>query len=303
MDYILEKVIADRQVNLIAGGSGSGKSRFLFQLRHHMLRGEKLLGYQTGHCRWGYMAGDRTGESIHETLEQMGMKGEIPVYSCVDKGTIGEGIQDLWSDVKATLECVPTLLVVDGFTSFCPNGKINDYDVVAKWLGKLQNFCQTEHVSIVGSCHTTKNRAGEEITDPRQKIAGSVAWAAYSEGVIVIDKPHQGGPKDAWRDIYMCGRNSATTLLSAKFNTLGWLELREGDEERERISACDLVMDGLFPGCEFKTKELELRAKMGGISRSAFYRWLGEKKERGELLEGGRGVVVVPHEETQEVIQ
>lgn len=298
MEYLLEDVIAARQVNLIAGGSGSGKTRWIFQLQHAIKEQGKLLGYRAHHARWGYISGDRTCESIRETLETMGLVSRVPIYSCVDENTVGRSIPELWPKVCDVLGVVPELLVIDGFTSFCPNGKINDYDVVAKWLAGLQGFCQREHVAILGACHTTKAKANQEITDPRQQIAGSVAWAAYSEGMVVIHKPHQGGEKDPWRDIYMCGRNSGMNLIKAQFSTQGWLEEREG--EREKVHATDLILeDALRPGSEHKSSDLEKLAVAGGVSRATFQRWLSEKKEKGLFL-GGKGKVVVPWPEVGE---
>lgn len=296
MEYILENVIAERQVNLVAGASGSGKTRWIFQLKHEMEHQRKLLGYRTRQAVWGYLSGDRTGDSIRETLRTMGL-GEMKVYSCVDHKKVGRDLISLWPEVCTALEIVPEFLVVDGFTSFCPDGEINAYAKVAKWLAGLQGFCESEGVTILGACHTSKAREGETILDPRQKIAGSVAWAAYTEGVVVIDRPFQGGPKDPWRDIYMCGRNAGLDIVRAQFNSDGWLELREG--EKEKVSAVGVVLEHLLvPGAELRSKELEAAAKEAGVGRSTFYSWLSSAKERGELQEGGRGLVVVPWGET-----
>lgn len=299
MNYLLEGVIAEFQVNLIAGASATGKTRFLFQLRATMELGGKMFRRETIPARWGYIAGDRTGESLHETLNRMGLK--MPVYSCIDRGKIGASIQELWPLVIEVLGFRPEFLVIDGFTSFCPEGEINNYQKVAKWLGSLQNFCDTEKVTILGACHTTKSKKGEEITDPRQRILGSTAWASYTEGVIVLDKLHQGGPKDKEREIYFCGRNSGMEIVKAQFTKQGWLEEREEGEEKEKEAALDLILgDILVPGTEHRSKQLEDFATAGGVSRATFHRWLSEKKEKGELL-GGKGQVIVPWDEAPTV--
>lgn len=298
MDYILQDVIAERQVNLIAGASGSGKSRFIFQLQEAIRTQTKILGYQAKFVIWAYISGDRTSESIQETLKTMGLEWWQPIYSCVDRGTVGKSLPTIWEDIKFTLKTDPDILVVDGFTSFCPKGKINDYDVVAKWLAGLQGFCQDKKVAILGACHTTKAKKDQEITDPRQQIAGSVAWAAYSEGMIVVHKPHQGGDRDSWRDIYMCGRNSSMNKIAAQFNSSGWLEEREG--EKEKVNFLDIALGRLLvPGSEHKSTDLEKLALEADVSRATFQRWLKEKKDKGLLL-GGKGKVVVPWEEKEE---
>lgn len=300
MEYLLENVIAEHQVNLVAGSSGSGKTRWIFQLKHEMENSRRFLGYKTQYVRWGYLSGDRSGESIRETLSNMGMNPRtVPIYSCVDNKAIGKSIPALWAEVCEVLERVPDFLVIDGFTSFCPEGEINNYAKVAKWLGGLQGWCQDQQVTILGACHTTKSREGEEITDPRQRILGSTAWAAYTEGVVVIDKPHQGGEKDAHRDIYMCGRNSGMEIVKVQFNDQGWLEERE--EQREKTDALGFLLeDTLRPGTEHKSANLEkLAMDLGKISRATFHRWLAKQKERGALT-GGKGMVVVPWKEVRE---
>lgn len=298
MEYFLDGVIAREQVNLVAGSSGSGKTRWIFQLREAMRSQTKLLGYPTEQAIWGYLSGDRAGDSIRETLDKMGINPqEFPIYSCVDQETVGKDLESLWDDACVTMGRHPEFLVVDGFTSFCPQGKINEYTVVAKWLAGLQSFCQREHVTILGAVHTTKAREGQEIKDPRQQIAGSVAWAAYTEGVVVIHQPFHKGDKERFRDIYMCGRNAGKDMILAQFNSQGWLELREG--EKEKVTATDLAVGHLLVGgVELQSVDLEAAAREAGVSRSSFYTWLRGMKVSGRLVESGRGKVVVPWEET-----
>lgn len=292
MEYVLEDIIAENQVNLLAGGSGSGKSRLLFMLRAAIELGGKLFGRQTKQVRWGYIAGDRTSSSIHETLSRMGLS--MPVFSCVDNNLIGARVQDVFPLLVDALGYRPEILAIDGFTSFVPKGELNNYAVVAKWLGELQNWCDREKVTVVGCCHTTKTREGEKLLDPRQRIVGSVAWASYSEGVIVIDKPFEEGEKEPWREISLCSRNHGTKIIHATFDETGWLVEREGEAEEVKESALDMVLEEwLVAGAELLNKALERIVIEAGISRATFYRWLKKGKESGRFLEAGRGKFVV----------
>lgn len=292
MEYVLEDIIAENQVNLLAGGSGSGKSRLLFMLRAAIELGGKLFGRQTKQVRWGYIAGDRTSSSIHETLSRMGLS--MPVFSCVDNKLIGARVQDVFPRLVDVLGYRPEILAIDGFTSFVPKGELNNYSVVAKWLGELQNWCDEEKVTIVGCCHTTKTREGEKLLDPRQRIVGSVAWASYSEGVIVIDKPFEEGEKEPWREISLCSRNHGTKVIHATFDDTGWMVEREGTDEGTKEDVLEFLLgDLLLPGTEIVVRGLERVTEENKIHRATLYRWIKKGKESGRFLEAGRGKFVV----------
>lgn len=283
------------QVHLIGGASGSGKSTLSFQMYKALTRLDgEWLGRKTIPAAWAYVSGDRSSNSVKATQKRLGV--DFKIFSLVDEGMVGA---DLSSEILPRLTKFygyrPNFVYVDGFTSLCPGGKINDYMPVAKWLAHLSGFCQRKNLTILGACHTTKVREGETFTDPRQRIAGSVSWAAYTETVLLIESP---GAKDdkGKRRVMLLPRNAPADMLNMQFGEDGSLQI--ADSSKDAILADRFVLDNLMnklslgAGEEIYYLKLWNMAKEKHVNRRTFDRWLAKAIEGGGLVRMKKGVYV-----------
>lgn len=280
------------QVHLFAGASGAGKTTLAFEMYRALtqLDGE-WLGRKTIPAAWAYISGDRASNSVKLTQKRVGV--DFKIFSMVDHGLVGA---DVVSDVFPLLPKFygyrPNFIYIDGFTSMCPGGKLNEYQPVAKWLATLQMYCQRKNLTIVGACHCTKVREGEQFIDPRQRIAGSVAWAAYSESVVLVEQDN--GKDNGKRRVMLLPRNAASDAIPMEFKQDGTLQVTDGS--KDAVAADGFVLGNLLTefgkGEEIYYLKMWSDAQKKHIGRRSFDRWLAKQVEEGKLDRLKKGVYV-----------
>jgi len=240
-----------------------------------------------------YVSGDRATPSVLETQERCEV--DFPVFSMVDENLVGE---DLATKVIPRLTAMcgyrPDFIYVDGFTSLVPGGFINNYAVVAKWLASLQRYCAKMGITIVGACHTAKTKEGESFLDPRQRIAGSVAWAGFSETVLIIE-PLWDDKTKAKRILHILPRNKKNDEMILKLDSDGRLVMPEKVKLQETLTefVMDGIMEGHVEGAQVLYSGLRDAAEAKGIHSRTFERWVVKAIEKGTLEKVKRGVYVV----------
>jgi len=293
VEYIIEDLMPAGQVHLIGGPSGSGKTTLTFQLYEALSKDPPgpFLGRQTRPVKWAYVSGDRAEKSVQETMARVGV--EFPVFSLVDRDLVGA---DLTSKVFPQLSSLygyrPDFIYIDGFTGLVPGGHINNYSVVAKWLAMLARYCENKKVTILGACHTTKVKEGEMFKDPRQRITGSVAWAAYTEGVIILDTV-EGDDNANRRVVTLLPRNNPTEIIPMTFDAEGKLQMPESVRVRGESTA--FILNGIIEnvkddGGYVTFMRLKKMAENNKISNRSLERWLAGKVKEGILVREGRGM-------------
>lgn len=298
--YIVERLLPKGRVNLIGGPSGSGKTTLVFQLFEALSKNEPFLGRKTTPVNWGYISGDRSAESVHETMRRVEV--HFPVFSLVDNDLVGQDlITKIIPRLRAVIGHTPDFLYIDGFTALTPQGKINDYAITAKWLAQLARYCARFKVTILGACHTTKTKQNEMFTNARQKIAGSVAWAGFSESVIMIEPPEKfpRGSDGSERMITFLPRNYPQEVLEARFNSKGRIELVEEEAEEDELikPTRQLKMDAIAQGMMFDKNPgdvleyaiLKAFAMGAGASRSSFDKWVKAQVDIGYFQRADKG--------------
>lgn len=292
-----EGLFPKRQLHLIGGPSGSGKTTLVFQMYQALtsLPGgpySTFLGRKTEPVAWAYVSGDRTARSCMDTQKRVGVS--FPVFSLVDQMLVSK---DLKMDVLPRLTKFygyrPNFVYVDGFTSLCPGGKINEYHIVAHWLADLQRFCETKAITILGACHTTKTKEGNGFTNPRQKVLGTVAWASYSESMVIIE-PDDKDKSASRRTVMLLPRNGGTETVMMRFSDSGRLVPATEDA----VQTETFLLQGLLNELDIKDGEeiyylrIWAKAKDKGVSRRTFDRWLGKAVKDGNIKRVKKGVYI-----------
>lgn len=289
MEYIIEDLFSCNNVHLIGGSSGSGKTTLVFQMHKAFLHGEDFLGRRTKPVKWGYISADRSVRSVQETQERLNTF--FPIFSLVDRHMTGSSLTNqILPSLPSFYGYKPNFVYIDGFTLL--PGNANDYQNVAKWLADLTCYCDSKNITILGACHTAKTREGEAFEDPRQRILGSVAWAAFTEGAIVIDKV-PGEP--AKRMVHLLPRNKPEEHnIAMMFGDDGYLKPVGKLAHQEEVA--DMILGPLIgtePG-PLDYKALLAKATRAGVSRRSFDRHLAKMVDDGKLTHTGRGDYEVP---------
>lgn len=248
-DYLVDSILPAQEIHLIAGPSGAGKSTWLLQFIEQWRQGKPFLGYASHPQPFVYISADRSERSVQRIFERLKLRPED--FSVETASTIAS--RDLFSVLLMLRKRHPSAKVffIEGFQSF--QHKMNDYDLVAAFLTKLLRYCVQEDITIIGVCHATKTKKDEAYENPRQKINGSVAWAAYSETVVFIEPAVPGDPTNTERRIMILPRNAAERAYLMGFKNGMLVEKTKPLTSWERMLKW---IDSLQPGQHITTEEI-----------------------------------------------
>ena len=220
---------------------------------------------------------------------------KFPCFSVVNRKMVGKSYRDI---LKEALKMEPSakLIIMDGMTSLCPGGKINDYQVVSIFLNSLTMFCIENNVAILGSVHTTKTKEGERILNPRQRIIGSTAWAAYSDTILIMD-PADSTDESSKRILEVMPRNAKHVRKILQFSDAGRLE--EVDEEAPAQAGGEFLLEMFIDNLSFNEdipgRILMDAARANGIKERTAERSIGKLVEDGKLERAGKGIYRRPN--------
>lgn len=274
--FILEEVMPAETVHLVAGPSGAGKTKWVFQMLRDVREGKPVLGYRSHPTPFAYVTCDRSREEVLRTIEPIGFsEGDFPIV-CLDEHPEWWKLDDpKINPAKPVLEYVmrnhgeAELVVIDGMNTLTPGGRINDYGVVATFLLWLRHWCRKNARTIIGIAHSTKMRENERIIRPRDRVIGSVAWAGNSHCIVLIE--HAEGEESGVRHVWLLARTVADAKFVYEFTSDGILVLTDtdGGKSAKVLRAIEQIM----PGETFTVDFLEQKT---GVSRETIYRAIRE---------------------------
>lgn len=290
--YLIDKILPAHEVHLFGGPSGAGKTRMLFQWLQEWQSKSSVMGFPAKkQPKLGYVAMDRTEPSVRETMDSI-----FRQFPIVMEWRSLVGLANLSAEILVKGYADFDLLIIDGIASMVPDGKIIDYRVVAQFLASLSAACQKYDTTLLGILHSTKTKENETFLNPRQRIAGSVAWAAYSETIFMLDPIKPDNPEECQRKLFVLPRNAGEFTKLFRFNPSGRLEevLDAGLMESEQV-----VLGIIRTGTSDRREIVQLASQLG-ISRPSVDRVLRHLLELGLIHKSGRGEYVEGSEEVVE---
>lgn len=202
-NYLIQDILPKGTMNLFAGPSGAGKTRLWFQMMRDWKNTSKVFGKTCLPAKFAYLCYDRSLSSVMETIESVGALGVadwIESRVAERNPTFPPHLSDAMPD------CENAVLILDGLVGFV-GGKIVDFGVVSNVLQRATEWAEASGITIIGILNSTKTREGESITNPRQMVIGSTAWAAYAETVMILQPLAPLAVDDTRRAMYFLPRN------------------------------------------------------------------------------------------------
>ena len=278
--WFITRLFPSREVHLIGGPSGAGKTRWLLDIIREWKEGRDIYGYTSHPQPFLYISCDRSKESVQTTLDDLGL--DIPFKSLpedfyqIPKSLAGlEKLFLLHPNVR--------IFFFDAIAVFC--SKPNDYNFVETFLTGIMRLCKKYNITVFGTTHATKVKEGENFPDVRQRIIGSAAWAAFSDTVCILEKI---GPQDesGERKIYILPRNAKEFAVRLRFDENGrFKQLADPGE-----AGADFLLDSfLEPGKPFSTKDAIEYGKQKNLSNATVERWLKKRQEEKLLVKLEKG--------------
>jgi hypothetical protein len=286
-DFLIDQILPAREVHIIAGPSGAGKTTWALQtLVLDWQHRKDVLGFKSYPVPWLYISSDRSRKSVVATLRRMNIpESEIRLVSSVDAGKY-----DMPSIIQLAelMTPRPEFLYIDGLLNLLPD-KVhpNDNKMVSKWLADLTRKCEKENRTILGSLHSPKMKSDEWYANPRQRISGGASWAGFADTVILVEPVAPDDPSQAHhRRLMVLPRNTKEIVRDLAFNEKG--RLVEADEVLNDDLMYGFIL-GIKPGTTF-TIDRVLTTFNGTISRPSIYKMLDKLLQDGAIERLSKGL-------------
>lgn len=297
--FICDPLLPSREIHLIAGGSGAGKSTFACQLACDLINGGEFFGLPiTRPQSVAYLAFDRSEDGMYDTFRRTTGQTTIPFpfYSTTTSPEFSDPAhQEANGAIKRIQELHPDLdvLFLDGI-GMAFSGDSSSLTDVARFVKSMVKTLHrlTRPLTLFANHHMGKVKKGNEYAAARSRIHGSVAWAATSETVILIEPENEEDPENPHRRITLCPRNAPERVLTFAFDEDGRLvPASDGTliEPRPKYHALDLALSELNQE-ELTTAEIEATGDALKLSRATTTRYIAELCEAKKLHRLRRGI-------------
>lgn len=284
--YLINPIIPTKTVNLIIGASGAGKTTLMFQWLAAWQRSEPFLGFDSHPTPLAYIALDRTVRSIHRTMDRLGLAHDaFPIFSLLGS--------KLPLALDSCLRVAPEahLFIIEGISRMVGGKGINDYAAVADLMCSAQVWCERENRTILGSCHSSKVKEGQQYLNPRERVMGSGAWPAYTETNFFLEQtqPPKGAEMNTTqRDLWILPRNAPEQKLSLLFvdGRLSLAPAGSGSLTPSEAAAWEIISG--FP-VEFPTSSFVEAMEGLGVHRATAFRLLDRFSDEHLISKRGHG--------------
>jgi hypothetical protein len=226
-EWIIDRLMPEREVNLLAGPAGVGKTTLALQMLSDIQDGNMVFGHRTSPTGVVFVSCDRSKSAHQRMIEGMAIPpSRFVFFSTDDRATSIPPSQFVFFSarnratsidiiVKSCASLFPQhkLLFIDGFGTLVPGGKISDFGQTSTFLSHAGELCELHNRTILGSVHAAKTKEGEHYANPRQRVLGSVAWSAFADLVITIDPEKPDDPSNLVRIVNVLPRDSQEFTL------------------------------------------------------------------------------------------
>ncbi len=287
-EWVIDKLLPLRVVSLLVGPPGVSKTSLAIQELSHLPSGGLFLGYPTRPTEVVFVSCDRSREEHDSHCHALGV--DPSVFHFHDQVNSQTTILRVVNAVKYAYPRA-RLIFIDGFARLVPEGKLSDYTVVANFLCECLELAQQHNITIMGCLHAGKAREGATYADPRDQVCGSVAWAGYSNLMIVMQKNNPKDTSDPVRLVHILTR-SGRGDITLKFTKDpdpeggGGLIPLEDVVEEDLLSIVAMWLRSQSPDRLIPKREIVQYARdtITGMSERSIERWLQEQIEPGGLL-------------------
>ena len=291
-EWIVDKIFPAGAMHLIAGGSGVGKTTWLFQMLYEWEQALPLFGEYASHpCPWVYIACDRSLGDMQLTLERIGLGDwEFEAHSLEEL---------LWDQQLKTCRDpnfadhvlrkfeYAKLVVVEGLQAVMPDRSRsrsqNKEELL--WALEQRHILAEKGRTVIATTHNPKlvQTQGASV-DERSKFLGSQGFIGSCSTMISIDK----GKMEEDRNMIIMGRNFPDIHLSfsQKPENNGRFVL-EGVGRKAVVTESDdrvQFMTWAQAQYEFTVKDSVACGMRMGVSDATVERWLRQLVEEGVLV-------------------
>jgi hypothetical protein len=289
-EHIVPGIMPSREVHLICGPPGIGKTTLCLDLLPAIERGDLILGYSRAiPTKSVFVSCDRSEGAHLRRLDSLGIPhAEFPFFSGLDIRDDNDplNIEKIISSAAKHFPDHP-LVFIDGMASLIED--TSNYRQAQQLLRETTKLCYWNNRTVIGSVHSPKAKEGQSYTNPREQILGSQAWSGFSDLVIAMQPAEPKDPANNRRLVHVCTRSAAGDFTVKMILTGGRLMI-DDSIERELYSLLEEWLKKQDHTRIIPTREIILYGvKECSLYERAIERWIEEKVEEGVLDRVARG--------------
>jgi hypothetical protein len=264
-----------REISLIAGSSGTGKTSWGAPLFERIRKGEDVYGHKTQPRDYRILLHDRSRQATLHTLKNLGLPQEA-IDRCI-RLTPAQQRNQPADIVEAVMELNPGIdaLLIEGLDMWIPN--IFDLTKVSDTLDGLQRVAQRRNVAIVATMGSPKQKSKDGKYSGRDSIFGSVAFGRKAETVVLFQF-HDAEDEASVRVVTVLLRCAAPEKFYLRWGNAG-LELTDDPGPLEAKTRGEPNKAGLLKlniRALFKPGERIVYSDDLGVSVKTFYKYLDQ---------------------------
>lgn len=295
-DYFLVPPIWPmRQVQVLTGGSGVGKSTLLACWLNALATGEEILGYRPAFkTRPLYISCERSAEQLElssrgdplHKIEGWNMQCEVLTLREAAKGMLYKKPDEaLFQRIMRKFAKSFRVACLDPILTFCT--KPNDQNSVRNFLVDtvVEEILVPLNMTVIATAHPPKEREGQRIIGTRTKTAGSYAWGAYSSCGHFAEPLDPDDPECPIIRLDVTPRYAKNFTIHFERVSFGKIKIVETPDEAGK----DFVLSVFLDRDKIRTADLVAFARKSKISERTVYRWLEKQQGLGTIEEVGRG--------------
>jgi hypothetical protein len=195
LNWVVEGLLPETYLAVLAGASKSGKSCLVTALAMSVATGEAFLGFPTVLASVLWVAFEESREERLLAIEAFG-KTPDNLFTSHEKLYIdtAEGIAALrWWIRKTSAK----LLVIDPLYAACKAESLSDGRTARDTLSGLKELCRTEHIAAIVLHHITKDTSAG-LTRERFADSNQIVAAASMDILMDVKDARKPGVREIW---------------------------------------------------------------------------------------------------------
>ena len=218
MNDIIESILPSREVSILAGASGAGKTTLIMQILSTLQANAPVFGHHVQpNLRIGYIAADRSWRSYQKTAAMASFDlASVAVRTLIDDDTVNlkdferSPIDELERLIRTMLPV--DLIVVDPLVVFL-GVDTNKYHLNAARLIRLNKLCMANRVTLLGTHHATKARSDYTFKRAQDRISGTSALLGFTSTQLFLASPEETGRSDGFFEWHVISHHAPPKII------------------------------------------------------------------------------------------
>lgn len=279
MSDIIDGILPSTEVSILAGASGAGKTTLLMQVLKMLQDGKEVFGHKAVKGqKVGYIAADRTWRAYIRLAEVVGIDlTKMHIKALIDDQDIDIDLMErspqglLYMLLKDLANKGCTLICVDPLVSLI-GGDPNKYNMMAPRLIRLNRFCQSAGVTILGTHHAGKARTDFGFRRAQDRISGSSALLGFTSTHLFLEAAEESQKEYCeWHIVSHHAKAEAIKLKRTDPHGLfaQYTEVDELHNKSEKIADSAIKLMDFMPEDGTPMKRKDIVAALAEVASSA----------------------------------